>query len=44
MFYKSEAMISFIRGFFTFFGAFFRSRYSLSFEIPALRQQLGVLN
>jgi hypothetical protein len=36
-------MISFFRGFLAFFSAFFRSRYNLSLEIIALRQQLGVL-
>ena len=36
-------MISFFQGFLAFFSAFFRSRYNLSLEIIALRQQLGVL-
>ena len=36
-------MIPFFIGFLTCLGAFFRSRYSLSLEILALRQQLGVL-
>ena len=36
-------MISFFQGFVAFFSAFFRSRYNLSLEIIALRQQLGVL-
>jgi len=36
-------MISFFVGLVACFGAFFRSRYSLSLEIIALRQQLAVL-
>ena len=36
-------MISFFQGFLAFFNAFLRSRYNLSLEIIALRQQLGVL-
>lgn len=36
-------MIPFCLGFLTFLGMFFRSRYNLSLEILALRQQLGVL-
>ncbi len=36
-------MIPFSLGFLTCFSAFFRSRYNLSLEILALRQQLGVL-
>jgi putative transposase len=36
-------MIRFFISFLKFFNAFFRSRYSLSLEILALRQQLGVL-
>jgi len=37
-------MISFVRGFFTFPSAFFRSRHGLSLEIVALRQQLKVIS
>ena len=37
-------MIPFFAGLPTCFIAFFRSRYNLSLEIIALRQQLGVLN
>jgi len=36
-------MIPFLLSFLICLGAFFRSRYSLSLEILALRQQLGVL-
>ena len=36
-------MILFFLGFFSSLSAFFRSRYSLSLEILALRQQLSVL-
>jgi hypothetical protein len=36
-------MAPFLFGLFTWFGTFFRSRYNLSLEIIALRQQLGVL-
>jgi hypothetical protein len=36
-------MIPFCLGFLIFLGMFFRSHYNLSFEILALRQQLGVL-
>src|SRR5512136_3132168 len=36
-------MIAFMIGFFRSLSAFFRSRYSLTLEILALRQQLGVL-
>src|SRR3989442_249029 len=36
-------MIPFFIGFLTCLSAFFRSRYNLSIEILALRQQLGVL-
>ena len=36
-------MIPFCIGFLAFLSAFFRSRYNLSLEILALRQQLGVL-
>jgi putative transposase len=35
-------MISFLFGLLACFSAFFRSRYNLSLEIVALRQQLGV--
>ncbi len=41
--YKSEFMIAFMVGFFSSLSVFFRSRYSLTLEILALRQQLGVL-
>ena len=40
--YKSELMIPFLLSFLICLGAFFRSRYSLSLEILALRQQLGL--
>ena len=36
-------MDPFLFGLFTWLGTFFRSRYNLSLEIIALRQQLGVL-
>jgi len=36
-------MIPFFVSFLTCLSAFCRSRYDLSLEIPALRQQLGVL-
>jgi hypothetical protein len=36
-------MIPFLSGFLTILRAFFRSRYNLSLEIMALRQQLGIL-
>jgi len=36
-------MIPFFIGFLTYLSSFFRSRYSLSLEILALRPQLGVL-
>jgi hypothetical protein len=36
-------MIPFFIGFLTCLNAFFRSRYNLSLEILALRQQLGVV-
>ena len=41
--YKSQPMIPFFLTFFPWLSAFFRSRYSLSLEILALRQQLCVL-
>ena len=37
-------MVPFLASFFTCLSVFFRSRYNLSLEILALRQQLGVLN
>jgi hypothetical protein len=36
-------MITYFVGFLTGLSTFFRSRYNLGLEIPALRQQLGVL-
>lgn len=36
-------MIAFLIGLLTYFTSLFRSRYNLSLEILALRQQLGVL-
>jgi hypothetical protein len=36
-------MIAFFNGLLTCLSAFFRSRYHLSLEILALRQQLGIL-